>query len=338
RSRRSRGGTARRWTGDSGRSRHRRRARPQACRSAARSHRTTGFHRTESSTTPPTRCTGTPCRRSRAAARTLCVCPRNIRPVDVPLRAAPDAPGLRRAHQGELAARRRRATECQRALIRLRSASAPRPANRSSSSRSASRQTSFASRHAILGASVWPARHFRPTKSVWYAVRKRLVRSHGVLYIDAMTTEPTVLYKALVARDARFDGTFFVGVTSTGIYCRPVCPAKTPKIKNCRFFSSPQQAEQARFRPCLRCRPELAPGNAPIDDAQRIAHLIVQRLEDDTFGDDTSLETIAARFKLSSRQIRRIIQSELGVPPIQLILTRRLLLAKQLLTETRLAV
>src|ERR1044071_9311152 len=142
--------------------------------------------------------------------------------------------------------------------------------------------------------------------------------------ISPMTLDSPALYKALVARDSRFDGTFFVGVTSTGIYCRPVCPAKTPKFKNCRFFASPQEAEQERFRPCLRCRPELAPGNAPIDDAQRIAHLIVQRLEDDTFGDDTGLETIAARFRLSSRQIRRIIQSELGVPPIQLILTRRL--------------
>jgi AraC family transcriptional regulator of adaptative response / DNA-3-methyladenine glycosylase II len=88
----------------------------------------------------------------------------------------------------------------------------------------------------------------------------------------------------------------------------------------------------------LRCRPELAPGNAPIDDAARIAHLIVQRLQDGSFGEDASLETIAARFGLSSRQIRRIVQSELGVSPIQLLVTRRLLLAKQLLTETRLPV
>jgi AraC family transcriptional regulator, regulatory protein of adaptative response / DNA-3-methyladenine glycosylase II len=157
-------------------------------------------------------------------------------------------------------------------------------------------------------------------------------------YIGGMASDSSVLYKALTARDARFDGTFFVGVTSTGIYCRPVCPAKTPKLRNCRFFASPQQAEQEHFRPCLRCRPELAPGNAPIDDAQRIAQLVVQRLEDDSFGDDTSIETIAAQFHLSSRQIRRIVRTELGVPPIQLILTRRLLLAKQLLTETRLPV
>src|ERR1043165_4932844 len=145
-------------------------------------------------------------------------------------------------------------------------------------------------------------------------------------------------YKALVARDRRFDGVFFVGVTSTGIYCRPICPVKPPKEVNCRFFNSAQEAEQARFRPCLRCRPELAPGNAPVDDSQRIAHLIVQRIEEGVADEESVLETMAGEFELSSRQIRRIIQKELGVPPIQLILTRRLLLAKQLLTETRLAV
>jgi AraC family transcriptional regulator of adaptative response / DNA-3-methyladenine glycosylase II len=146
------------------------------------------------------------------------------------------------------------------------------------------------------------------------------------------------LYAALAARDPRFDGLFFVGVTSTGIYCRPICPARTPREANCRFFDTPPQAEQAGFRPCLRCRPELAPGSAPVDDAQRIARLIVQRLEEGHFDDKAGLEAIAAEFDLSSRQIRRIVQRELGVPPIQLLLTRRLLLAKQLLTETGLPI
>jgi AraC family transcriptional regulator, regulatory protein of adaptative response / DNA-3-methyladenine glycosylase II len=153
-----------------------------------------------------------------------------------------------------------------------------------------------------------------------------------------VTQHPQSLYKALSSRDARFDGIFFVGVTSTGIYCRPICPAKTPKQANCRFFNSAQEAEQAHFRPCLRCRPELAPGNAPVDDSQRIAHMILQRFEDGTIENDAGLETIARQFDLSSRQIRRIIQKELGVAPIQLLLTRRLLLAKQLLTETSLPV
>jgi AraC family transcriptional regulator, regulatory protein of adaptative response / DNA-3-methyladenine glycosylase II len=153
-----------------------------------------------------------------------------------------------------------------------------------------------------------------------------------------MATDGRTLYKALTARDPRFDGIFFVGVTSTGVYCRPICPAKTPKEINCRFFNGPQEAEQAGFRPCLRCRPELAPGSAPVDDSQRIAHAIVQRIEEGTIGDNDGLEAIADQFELSSRQIRRIIRNELGVPPIQLILTRRLLLAKQLLTETKLPI
>jgi AraC family transcriptional regulator of adaptative response / DNA-3-methyladenine glycosylase II len=146
------------------------------------------------------------------------------------------------------------------------------------------------------------------------------------------------LYRALGARDPRFDGLFFVCVTSTKIYCRPICPAKTPRQANTRFYATAQEAEQAGFRPCLRCRPELAPGSAPVDDARRVAELIVQRLEDGQLDGGGGLEAIAEQFELSSRQVRRIVQSELGVPPIQLLLTRRLLLAKQLLTETRLPI
>jgi AraC family transcriptional regulator, regulatory protein of adaptative response / DNA-3-methyladenine glycosylase II len=153
-----------------------------------------------------------------------------------------------------------------------------------------------------------------------------------------MTQDHKSLYRALTARDRRFDGVFFVGVTSTGIYCRPVCTVRTPKQANCLFFDSAQQAEHARFRPCLRCRPELAPGNAPVDDSQRIAQLIVERLEDGSIGNDAGLEAIASQFELSSRQIRRIVHKELGVAPVQLLLTRRLLLAKRLLTETTLPV
>jgi AraC family transcriptional regulator of adaptative response / DNA-3-methyladenine glycosylase II len=150
--------------------------------------------------------------------------------------------------------------------------------------------------------------------------------------------EDNVAYTALTSRDPRFDGVFFVGVTSTGIYCRPICPVKTPMQKNCRFFETPEAAEKANFRPCLRCRPELAPGSAPVDDARRIAHLIAHRIEQGLVDDGTSLEEIAAQFELSSRQLRRIVQKELGVSPIELLQTRRLLLAKQLLTETKLPV
>ncbi len=150
--------------------------------------------------------------------------------------------------------------------------------------------------------------------------------------------EDAVAYAAMTSRDPRFDGVFFVGVTSTGIYCRPICPVKTPRQQNCRFFGSAEAAEKAAFRPCLRCRPELAPGLAPVDNAHRIAHLLLQRMGEGLAEDGGGLEDIAAQFNLSSRQLRRIVQSELGVSPIELIQTRRLLLAKQLLTETTLPV
>lgn len=148
----------------------------------------------------------------------------------------------------------------------------------------------------------------------------------------------TIAYNALLSRDFRFDGVFFTGVTSTGIYCRPICPAKTPKQENCRFFASREAAEKESFRPCLRCRPELAPGNAPMENTRRIAHVIAQSLEEGQISDDVSIEAIARQFAISSRQLRRIVHKEFGTSPIELIQIRRLLLAKQLLTETRLPI
>jgi AraC family transcriptional regulator, regulatory protein of adaptative response / DNA-3-methyladenine glycosylase II len=150
--------------------------------------------------------------------------------------------------------------------------------------------------------------------------------------------DPAAAYDALKSHDPRFDGVFFVGVTSTGIYCRPVCPAKTPHRKNCRYFERAEAAEKAGFRPCLRCRPELAPGLAPVDSAHRIAHAIARRIDEGLGDESVGLEEIAAQFEISSRQLRRIVQKELGVSPMELRQTRRLLLAKQLLTETALPV
>lgn len=145
-------------------------------------------------------------------------------------------------------------------------------------------------------------------------------------------------YFALTSRDPRFDGVFYVGVTSTGIYCRPICPVKPPQAANCLFFSSAEAAEKSGFRPCLRCRPELAPGNASVDRGQRIAERLMQQIDEGLIEQSGSLEEIAARFNLSLRQLRRIVQKELGVSPQELRQTRRLLLAKQLLSETRLPV
>jgi len=168
--------------------------------------------------------------------------------------------------------------------------------------------------------------------------RKRPLWLPGTDYIPVMTQDSAALYNAYTSRDPRFDGVFYIGVTSTGIYCRPVCTAKTPKAANCRFFNSAAAAEKANFRPCLRCRPELAPGNAPVDDASRIASLIAHRIEEGMLDDGAGLQKVAAHFGWSPRQIRRMVNKELGVSPIELVLTRRLLLAKQLLTETALPI
>ena len=149
-----------------------------------------------------------------------------------------------------------------------------------------------------------------------------------------MNLDPDICHRALTARDPRFDGLFFVGVTSTRIYCRPICPARTPGRGRCRFFPSAAAAEQARFRPCLRCRPELAPGNAPADAVGRTARLAAMRIGAGVMNDEGSLETLAGELGVSSRYLRRVLRQELGVSPVELAQTHRLLLAKQLLTET----
>jgi AraC family transcriptional regulator of adaptative response / DNA-3-methyladenine glycosylase II len=151
-----------------------------------------------------------------------------------------------------------------------------------------------------------------------------------------MDLDADACYRALTARDPRFDGLFFVGVTTTGIYCRPVCPTRTPYPDHCRFFPSAAAAEQARFRPCLRCRPELAPGSAPVDAVARTARLAAARIGAGAMNDEGTLETLAEEMGIGSRQLRRVLRQELGVSPVKLAQTHRLLLAKQLLTETRL--
>jgi AraC family transcriptional regulator of adaptative response / DNA-3-methyladenine glycosylase II len=136
-------------------------------------------------------------------------------------------------------------------------------------------------------------------------------------------------YKALCARDQRFDGVFFTGVLTTGIYCRPVCGVKTPRAASCRFFHSAAAAEHAGFRPCLRCRPELAPYALQQNLAHRIWHQIAEGALN-----QQSLEAYAAKAGLSSRQIRRVLLQEFGVTPVELAQTQRLLFAKKLLQET----
>jgi len=144
-------------------------------------------------------------------------------------------------------------------------------------------------------------------------------------------------YRAFETHDARFDGRVFVGVTSTGIYCRPICPARTPKFENCRFFASAAAAQEAGFRPCLRCRPEIAPDLAfwrgTANTVSRALALIADGALD---GEEADVETLAERLGVGGRQLRRLFQRHLGASPITVAQTRRVLFAKQLLHDTHL--
>jgi AraC family transcriptional regulator of adaptative response / DNA-3-methyladenine glycosylase II len=152
-----------------------------------------------------------------------------------------------------------------------------------------------------------------------------------------MTLDSGICYRALRARDARFDGRFFVAVSSTRIYCRPICTVKPPKRENCRFFASAAAAESSGYRPCLRCRPELAPGNASVDATTRLAQAAATMLEDRTL-DQEGLEAVATRLGVTDRHLRRAFGAEFGVSPVEFAQTQRLLLAKRLLTDTALPV
>ena len=160
---------------------------------------------------------------------------------------------------------------------------------------------------------------------------------------QAATLEPDSCYLAMKARDARFDGCFFTGVTSTGIYCRPVCKVRLPRRENCRFFDHAAQAEQAGFRPCLRCRPELAPTSmrwSTQDASAMLAGQAVRLLDEpDAWREGVPvLEQLATRLGVSDRHVRRIFETEFGVSPVQYLQTRRLLTAKQLLADTELPI
>jgi len=145
-----------------------------------------------------------------------------------------------------------------------------------------------------------------------------------------------VCYRALESRDSRFDGLLFVGVTSTGIYCRPVCPARTPKFGHCRFFGSAAAAQEAGFRPCLRCRPETAPDLASWRGTSNTVSRALALISDGALdGAGASVETLANRLGVGERQLRRLFLQHLGASPVAVAQTRRVLFAKQLIHETR---
>ncbi len=152
-----------------------------------------------------------------------------------------------------------------------------------------------------------------------------------------MNLDAEACWRALSTHDARFDGRVYVGVATTGIYCRPVCRVRTPRRENVRFFTSAAAAEARGFRPCLRCRPELAPGRAAIDASSRLAQGAIELIESGVMDDDGAAG-LAARVGVSDRHLRRVFDAEFGVSPVEYAQTHRLLLAKRLLTDTRLPV
>lgn len=154
-----------------------------------------------------------------------------------------------------------------------------------------------------------------------------------------MTLQDDAAYRAISTHDARFDGRLFVGVTSTRVYCRPVCRVRLPRRENCRFFANAALAEAHGFRPCLRCRPELAPGLSLVDSSQALAQQAARTIEQAAHdGRSLSMPRLAQRMGVTDRHLRRIFQQHVGVAPIDYLTTQRLLLAKQLLTDTALPV
>ncbi len=153
----------------------------------------------------------------------------------------------------------------------------------------------------------------------------------------SMMLDRDACYRALRSRDPRFDGRLFVGVRTTGIYCRPICPARTPKPESCAFFPSAAAAQAAGFRPCLRCRPEISPQFAAWRGTSNTVHRALALIaEGGLDGDDARIERLAERLGMGAQQLRRLFRQHLGASPVKVAQTRRVLFAKQLIHETRL--
>ena len=155
--------------------------------------------------------------------------------------------------------------------------------------------------------------------------------SKRTLCCAVMLLDGSDCYRALAARDPRFDGAFFVAVKTTGIYCRPICSARTPRECSCLFVQTAAAAERAGYRPCLRCRPELAPSSPAASlESALYAEIRARALEGD------SVDDLAQRAGFSTRQLRRLMVKSFGVTPVEIMQTERLLFAKKLLQETTL--
>jgi AraC family transcriptional regulator, regulatory protein of adaptative response / DNA-3-methyladenine glycosylase II len=150
-----------------------------------------------------------------------------------------------------------------------------------------------------------------------------------------MDMDDDACYRAIETRDHRFDGRLFVAVVTTGIYCRPFCPAPTPQRKNVRFFPSAAAAQEAGFRPCLRCRPETSPELAVWRGSANTVSRALGLIEAGAL-DQTNVEALALRLGMGARQLRRLFRQHVGASPVSIAQTRRVLLAKQLIQDTRL--
>lgn len=149
-----------------------------------------------------------------------------------------------------------------------------------------------------------------------------------------MSPGPARCWRAFLEHDARFDGAFVVAVRTTGIFCRPVCPARRPKRENCAFFAKAAEAARAGYRPCLRCRPEEAPGRAPADATARLAAAAAARIGET----DGTLEQVARGLGVSGRHLRRVVRTRLGTTPVALRGAHRLSRARRLLRDPALTV
>jgi AraC family transcriptional regulator of adaptative response / DNA-3-methyladenine glycosylase II len=148
-----------------------------------------------------------------------------------------------------------------------------------------------------------------------------------------MALDPDICYRALSARDPRFDGRFFVAVSTTGIYCRPICPARTPHRDHVTFYPTAAAAQEAGYRPCLRCRPETAPNIGAWRGTSNTVSRALALIESGAL-DEGDVEALAARLGVGDRQLRRLFQEHIGASPLAVAQTRRILLAKQLIHET----
>ena len=150
-----------------------------------------------------------------------------------------------------------------------------------------------------------------------------------------MEYDSKTCYQAVKSRDPRFDGRFFTAVVSTGIFCRPVCPAITPQQKNCQFFDNAAAAMQAGFRPCLRCRPEAAPGGPAWNGVSTTVGRALRLINEGAL-DTGSVDDLADRLGVGERHLRRLFVEHVGVGPKAVAQTRRVLFAKKLVNETAL--